>query len=326
MVSETLVLSTPEEVSSRINLREGETKLGERVQTIKSLDELKDCSARFVLLGIPEDTGVIANQGVAGASTAWEPALKALLNIQGNIFLKGEDLLVLGHFHFPPSADEQQEDLYNQVSYIDDQVFPILENIFRAGKVPIVIGGGHNNAYPIIKAFSNASAQKVHVLNIDAHADLRPTLGRHSGNGFSYAIQDGFLDRYGVFGLQQNYVTAYMQAYMQQNKRIQYRFYEDLLLQGDIQRSWLSFIEDFGEPLGLEIDLDAIQNVLSSATSPSGFSVAEIRRILLAPQKTFAYLHLAEGAVELADGRRSPLTAKLIAYLVSDFIKGQQAL
>jgi formiminoglutamase len=326
MVSETLVLSTREELSRRINLREGETKLGEKVQTIASMDELPACSARFVLLGIPEDTGILANQGIAGASTAWEPALKALLNTQANSFLKGEDLLVLGHFHFPPKANEQLEDLYSQVSEIDDQVYPVLELIFRAGKVPIVIGGGHNNAYPIIKGLSKVRQTKVNVLNIDAHTDLRPTLGRHSGNGFSYAIQDGYLDRYGIFGLQQNYLTDYMLDYMQQNSQIGWSFYEDLLLQGDIHASWESFIEEFPDLMGLEIDLDAIQNVLSSATSPSGFSVADIRRILLSSKKQFAYLHLAEGAVELADGRRSPLTAKLIAYLVTDFIKGQQAI
>lgn len=324
MVSETLVLSTPEDLSSKVNFRAGETKLGEQVQTIASLAEVQDCSARFVLLGIPEDAGIIANQGVAGASTAWEPTLKALLNTQSNRFLSGEDLLVLGHFHFPAIAAEQQNDLFSQVSYIDAQVYPILEQLFRAGKVPIVIGGGHNNAYPIIKGLSEAVQEKVHVVNIDAHADLRPTLGRHSGNGFSYAIQDGYLDHYGVFGLQQNYLTAYMLDYIQQNSRIVYRFYEDLLLGGEIHDSWLCFLENFPEPLGLEIDMDAIQNVLSSATSPSGFGVAEIRRILLSAPRKFAYLHLAEGAVELADGRRSPLTAKLIAYLITDFIKGQQ--
>nr|WP_233167177.1 arginase family protein [Pedobacter sp. ASV2] len=35
-------------------------------------------------------------------------------------------------------------------------VFPIIEKIVAAGKVPIVIGGGHNNAYPIIKGSSLA--------------------------------------------------------------------------------------------------------------------------------------------------------------------------
>jgi len=53
MVNEGLVLITREELSSRINLREGETKLGEQVQTIASLEELPGCSAGFVLLGIP---------------------------------------------------------------------------------------------------------------------------------------------------------------------------------------------------------------------------------------------------------------------------------
>jgi formiminoglutamase len=35
-----------------------------------------------------------------------------------------------------------------------------------------------------------------------------------------------------------------------------------------------------------------------------------------------AYLHIAEGAIKTEDGRMSSTTGKLIAYLVSDFVKG----
>jgi formiminoglutamase len=326
MVSESLVLCTREDISSRINLRDGESKLGEHVQTIASLSHLAACSARFVILGIPEDIGIAANQGIAGASTTWEPALKALLNMQENDFLNGAELLILGHFRFQALSSVLPEDLYDRVSQIDDQVYPIIQKIFQANKVPVVIGGGHNNAYPIIKAFANAIGGRVNVLNIDAHADLRPTIGRHSGNAFSYAIQDGYLNEYGVFGLQQSFLTKYMQGVIRDNNKISVHYFEDILREGSVQASWEHFSSTFTEPAGLEIDLDALHNVLSSATSPSGFSVDDIRRILITQTRKLSYLHLAEGAVDLADGRRSVSTAKLIAHLITDFIKCQRLL
>ncbi|MDB5019787.1 MAG: arginase [Pedobacter sp.] len=326
MVTESLVLYSHEDISGRINLREGETKLGENVQTVSSLDDLSTCTARFVILGIPEDIGIAANQGIAGASTTWEPALKALLNMQENDFLPGAELLILGYFRFPALSSVESEYLYDTVSDIDDQVYPLIQQIILAKKVPVIIGGGHNNAYPIIKGFSRALGSKVNVLNIDAHADLRPTIGRHSGNAFSYAIQDGFLEKYAVFGLQQSYLTKYMQDVIRDNSNISVSYFEDLLGDGNVQASWNNFSSAFTEPLGLEIDLDALHNVLSSATSPSGFSVDEIRRILLTQGKKLSYLHLAEAAVDLVDGRRSVSTAKLIAHLVVDFIKCQRRL
>jgi formiminoglutamase len=326
MVTESLVLYTHEDISSRINLREGESKLGEHVQTIASLADLSACSAKFVILGIPEDIGIAANQGIAGASTTWEPALKALLNMQENDFLSGAELLILGHFRLPALSSLLPEELQDTVSQIDDQVYPVIQQIFEANKVPVVIGGGHNNAYPIIKGFSMAIGRKVNVLNIDAHADLRPTLGRHSGNGFSYAIKDGYLEKYGIFGVQQSYLTKYMQDAIRNNSNITVNCFEHLLREENVQGSWRSFAEPFLQPLGLEIDLDALLNVLSSAISPSGFSVDEIRRILITETKKLSYLHLAEAAVDLADGRRSISTAKLIAHLVTDFVKCQRLL
>ena len=37
------------------------------------------------------------------------------------------------------------------VDKIDKEVSHIIANIVKAGKIPIVIGGGHNNAYGNIK-------------------------------------------------------------------------------------------------------------------------------------------------------------------------------
>ena len=86
-------------------------------------------------------------------------------------------------------------------SQIDQLSVPILKQIFDCGLEPIVIGGGHNNSYPILKALSQSTGDKVCAINLDPHADFRAPEGRHSGNGFSYAHKDGILHDYHVVAL-----------------------------------------------------------------------------------------------------------------------------
>jgi len=308
------------DVLKLVNLRPGETKLGERVGVISSLEDLNTLEARFVLLGIPEDIGVRANYGLPGASTTWKPALKALLNTQSNHFLDGTELCVLGHFEFTDPKNDSIEELQQKVFEIDEAVSLCIVKIITSGKIPIVIGGGHNNAYPIIKGLAFARKHPVHILNIDAHADLREPNGRHSGNSFSYALKDGYMAKYGIFGLHQNYNNAATLKEIKTNEKIRAVFFDDMLLKGSLLSAWDQLLNDFEAP-GLEIDLDSIEHFLSSAATPSGFSLNDIRRLILGSSKQFAYLHICEGASEMADGKTSSLTGKSIAYLITDFLK-----
>jgi formiminoglutamase len=306
-----------------VNIREGEEKLGERVKQVDTLDQIKSSPAKFVLLGIPEDIGIRANFGVGGASTAWEAALNSLLNIQSNPFLSGEEILLLGHFEIEEPVGQTVGGLRNKTKEIDALVFPIIQKLISAGKIPIVIGGGHNNAAPIIAGVATALKHPINVVNIDAHADLRQTSeGRHSGNGFSYAIQEGHLKDYFIFGLHKNYVNARLLEELENNPKIKVAYFDELL-QRNLRpmESWLEFTDSLSEPCGLEIDLDSIAQVLSSAITPSGFALNEIRQLILSNNKNYSYLHICEGAVSLADGRTDATTGKAIAYLVSDFIK-----
>jgi len=297
--------------------RNGEIKLGEKVAVFTSWEELQNASAKFVLLGIPEDIGIRANAGIAGAASVWRPALTAFLNIQSNRFLNGEEVLVLGHFEIDEPIDSSIKGLRDKVAEIDDLVYPIIEKIIAAGKIPIVIGGGHNNAYPIIKGTYLANKTAIDVLNIDAHADLREMEGRHSGNGFSYALNDNYLGHYLMYGLHQNYNNEAMLSQIDNNPKLKAVFFEDILT----GKGHNGLFNDLASTTGLEIDLDCIEHTLSSAETPSGFAVNDIRKLILSRAKKFAYLHICEGAVRMLDGRVNRLTAKLIAYLVSDFIK-----
>lgn len=316
---DSLKIYSQSDINNLIINRSGETKLGERIQTISSLDALQSSTAKFVLLGIPEDIGIRANSGIAGASTTWRPALMAFLNIQSNRFLSGEEILVLGHFEIEEPKDSTIDGLRKKVSKIDDLVYPVIEKIVAAGKIPIVIGGGHNNAYPIIKGTSLAKEQSIDVLNVDAHADLREPEGRHSGNGFTYALAGKYLDNYFMYGLHQNYNNEAILSQIEANPKLKPIFFDDILKGVEDE----NFFFAIGSVAGLEIDLDCIQNVLASAETPSGFAVNDIRKLILTNEKKFSYLHISEGATRLLDGRVSKLTSKLIAYLVSDFIKAQ---
>jgi formiminoglutamase len=316
-----LKIYSQSDIDHLIISRDGETKLGERVAVLSSWDELEGANAKFVLLGIPEDIGVRANAGIAGAASMWRPSLTAFLNIQSNRFLTGEEVLVLGHFEINEPEDSSIKGLRNKVVEIDDLVYPIVEKIVAAGKIPVVIGGGHNNAYPMIKGLSLANKKPIDVLNVDAHADLRDLEGRHSGNGFSYALKENYLNNYLMYGLHQNYNNEAILKQIDTDPKLKAVFFDNILTEVDLN----TFVNEIGSVAGLEIDLDCIQNVLSSAETPSGFAVNDVRKLILTTAKKFSYLHLSEGATRMLDGGVSKLTSKLVAYLVSDFVKAHES-
>jgi hypothetical protein len=77
----------------------------------------------------------------------------------------------------------------------------------------------------------------------------------------------------------------------------------------------------FNKPIGVELDLDAIALMPSSAFTPSGFTVNDARKYIhtIAKRRNISYLHLSEGAPTTSAEMK--IVGKSIAYLVSDFIK-----
>jgi formiminoglutamase len=301
-----------------IKPRAGETRIGQVISL--TADE----NTTYEIIGIPESVGVRANYGISGTETAWASFLKVFLNLQSNRFLSGENVSLSGFFQFPSLAHSSIEELRKQVEKMDEEVSSKIHEIVSAGRIPIVIGGGHNNAYGNIKGSSQALGMPVSVINFDAHADFRKLEGRHSGNGFSYAASEGYLGQYSVFGLQKSYVTEYMLQEFAANPKIQIQYFDDLIFKKEFKKSILSALNHTASmPLGIEIDLDAIENVLSSASSPVGFTVQQtlqfIHEIKKSPNLT--YLHLCEGAAELADGRTYPVIGKLLAEMVAEFLR-----
>jgi formiminoglutamase len=338
---------TKEDILSITKTRRFETKLGERVGTLDKQGEwpqvLTNSKAKYVIVGIPEDIGVRANYGVGGADTAWLPFLSSFLNMQSNDFLVGDEILVLGHFDFGDIKYLIDANAYNQdelinayrhaVEIIDAAVEDILKVIASCKKIPIVIGGGHNNSYPIIKGVAKGlykagvtPLSQINCINLDAHTDFKAAQGRHSGNGFKYAEEDGYLGKYCIVGVHENYIPQSVLMEIHNNPFVDYITYEEIFIHE--RKNFIQAIAHatgFTEDTytGIELDVDCIENALSSATTPSGISVLQARQYLtfVAQDAKPAYLHICEGAMQLADGRKNETTGKLISYLVSDFVK-----
>ena len=328
------------------NFRNGEVKFGEKMITIPIdadvLDFLTVSEAQYVLLGIPEDIGVRANLGRSGTNSAWISAMQSIANIQHNKFCKGNNLIVLGHVDTQQEMDlaqnldendpEDRKRMFKIVEQIDKEVSHIIFSIIKAGKTPIIIGGGHNNAYGNIKGTALAKGKAINAINFDAHSDFRILEGRHSGNGFSYAYDEGFLKKYFIFGLHESYTSkSVLDTIKTLDHKVSYNTYDEIKIRkeksfdNEIIKAHNFIKNDF---YGLEIDLDAVPNIASSAMTNSGFSVEELRQFIyyFSKNKNVSYLHICEGAPSLADEKNNHLLGKLIGYLVTDFIKGNSNL
>ena len=299
--------------SNHLQARDGEIRVGQHLQN-QNLG-----SAKFVLIGVNENVGPQANLGRTGSENAFNAFLKVFLNSQ---YFKGssiENLAFLGVIEQRSKA-VNPSDASALVEELDTLLLTILKDYIKQGQIPIVVGGGHNNALPLMRWA--ASFGKLSVVNIDAHADLRPTEKRHSGNSFSFALQENLLVNYGVFGLHEAFNNEWIRLQLERPE-IRYRFYEDYLegphqLTDDV----LGFIQHQHHAVGIEIDMDAIAMMPSSALSPSGWSLDQIRTLLIKMQQIhpqIAYLHLTEAAPN--SNQEEIVVGKALSYLVRDFLR-----
>lgn len=312
-----------EEAATHIKERNGETKIGEKLSYLRSFDELEQVRAQYILIGVPEDIGVQANHGKSGAGKLWSEFLSAFLNLQENRYLSGEDVMIAGRLNTEQLTDQARESIDEFkdqlgrlsvfVETLDDWLSQIIKKVKKAGKTPIVIGGGHNNAFGMMKGVSHAKNKPVNVFNLDAHTDLRWLDYRHSGNGFSYAIDQGFLDRYTIFGLDKAYTPEYIYEYMERTESVRCVFADEIypLSNLDIMNKASSELDVLGE-FGLEIDMDCVQSQPASALNPLGFSPQQLYAILMkVPKDQLEYVHCCE-AIKRKDFPSGKLVANLI--------------
>ena len=331
-----LTLFPRQQLESLLSPRPGETKLGQRFALLSSftpeaLNQARVDGARYALLGISEDIGPRANLGQGGADHSFIPAIKAFANLQSNRFFDGEQCLLVGHISLKrPHIDDELDALRGAVEKLDGAVTQAVAMLLAAGLVPVVIGGGHNNAYGLLRATSEHHGKGVAAVNLDPHCDFRPLEGRHSGNGFSYAADRGYLAQYHILGLHEQKNS---EASLQQLEAFggSWHSFQDIWVRRTIslENALTQIIAaNNKQPLGLELDLDAISELPSSAITFAGVPLTDACHYVssLATQCPCAYLHLAEAAparhpAGIEAGKR--VTGQAIAELLLAYMSGK---
>ena len=328
---------TAEALRAMTPLREGERRLGETIRTlpagaglVEGLRALPE--AGFALLLIPEDIGVRANFGRAGAASLPMATLRRLVAMQDNPSLRGERLIALGEVdvqdlmqqavRMDPNRPAELETLRALVSEVDARVAGVVEAVIRSGRVPVVIGGGHSNAFGILAGFRRALGAPAACVNLDAHADLRADAGRHSGNPFSKALEAGDLSRYAAIGLHEPYLNEHMWNLLQRDPRLCAVTLEGLL-RGEctlLEAGDRALAHVGPGPVALEVDLDSIAGIPSSASTPSGLQPEQARTLVhrVAAGADVRAIHVCEGIPGDGDPHG---VGKLAALILCDFIR-----
>lgn len=280
---------------------------------------------------------------VGGANEAYPAFLKHFLNLQSNQYIKSEEILLVGHVECSDlqarseGGDVTTDELRGLCSELDTRVESVMQLLFAAGLCPIVIGGGHNNCYPLLKSLSlslqggGGAAAAVNAINLDPHADFRAIEGRHSGNGFSYAHKAGHLDHYHVLGLHE----------LKNNQAIldalaaapcTYDTYQSIFHRRHVsfEQALATALQTVGlRDFGVELDLDSITGMPVSAYNECGVSVHTAAHYVheAAKHPQSRYLHLCEAAPRHHPAGRQAgeeAAGQILASLASAFLQAKQ--
>lgn len=278
-----------------------------------------------MLLGVPQDMGVARNGGRTGAAQAPDAIRRALYKytpytgsglLTNTVAVRDLGNIVVAGLELEEVHERQQQ---------------VVEFLVAAGCIPVVLGGGHDIAWPDIAGFGSAH-KEIGVVNIDPHTDVRPLLDNgqaHSGSPFRQMIESNLLHippgAFVEFGTQQFAVAQAHVEYVTA-KGMAVQWYHEIRQQGFLT----AFQAACGQatsgvrPLFVSFDMDAVHSADApgvSATAPIGFSGAE----MCAAAEYAGSLPLT-GMIDIAevnpvydyDGR----TAKLAALVVMHFLAG----
>lgn len=270
-------------------------------------------TTRVALVGFPTDVGVRRNGGRAGAAEG-PAALRAAL------YRMAPDPRVPAAFSSLLGRTVDLGDVFTGEDLEADQhhLGLVVGALLERGITPIVLGGGHETTFGHFLGYV-AAKRRVHLVNWDAHPDVRPLKeGRgHSGSPFRQALEhpSGTAASYSVLGLHPHRVAVAHAAYAQRHGRL----------------AWLSDLDAARiETLAAEVpgpalasfDLDLVDGAQAPGVSAPGVGGLGARLWLHAAERcarsgAFASFDLVELCPPHdADGRTATLAALTVWHLL----------
>ncbi len=282
--------------------------------------------ADVVLLGVPTDEGILRNGGRPGAAEApgeiraW---LRKLTPFAGQQFRRQlDDIRVADIGDINGGSLEALHNAAAQKA----------RELIASGKIVIVLGGGHDVTYPLVRGFwEGLQAAEIGLINIDAHLDVREKKNglHHSGSSFRLLIEEGIVSgrNFAEIGIQ-SFVTAkdHFDWVIQRGSRI--LTFEDATtahLPNAFEECEVAITHgepDF--PLYLSFDMDSVRASDApgvSAPAPIGFLAEEAYELAVAAglSNNVRMMDIVEvSPPHDVDGR----TARLAARMIAGFLAG----
>ncbi len=236
-----------------------DVRLGEMV----SLDPHDYAQAEIVILGCPQDDGVIRNYGRSGAAAAPDEIRRAFYKLT-NFGIKAK-IFDLGNTVIQPTLEETH-----------DAQTAVVRQLIRDGKKIISLGGGNDIAYPDCKALA-LETQNILVFNVDAHFDVRADEIRNSGTPYRQLLAENLIepDNFYEIGYQEHANSPIYFEYLQQ-LGVHTISLEEFRQIGDFSLEIFKLQND--RPLFWGFDVDAVRAADApgvSAPSPVGLMADE---------------------------------------------------
>lgn len=291
---------------------------------VYDVQALPEAPLMIAILGVPQDIGVERNGGRVGSAAAPSAIRRALTKLTPTAFLPAlrNGSLALCDLGDIDTAGKTLEQIH-------DEHHDIVAQLVKRGIIPIIIGGGHDCAWPTVRALSSVGTP-FGVINIDAHTDVRPLKdGRsHSGSPFrqmldmqdSKLLPGGFVE----FGIQATSASAHHIADIR-DAGMHVMMLDEIRHEG-IDAAWQRALRHAAASGAtyVSVDMDAFASAYApgvSAPAADGFTPADLRPCLrhAAASGSLIALDLVEvNPTYDLDGR----TAKLAAQLICDVIDG----
>jgi len=232
-------------------------------QTIVRQERFAPVREGIALIGFACDEGVKRNHGRPGAAEAPDALRKALANMASH---PGHERLVdMGSIYVEGDALEAAQQALSDAVVTCQQ----------AGMRTLVLGGGHETAWAhgrgVLDAFAD---ERVVIVNLDAHLDLRKADRATSGTPFRqlahYCEAQSREFHYACFGVSR---AANTQALWDEAQRLNVLMVEDILFRRDALPSLMAVLAQ-ADSIYLTIDLDVLPaGEMPAVSAPAALGV-----------------------------------------------------
>lgn len=269
------------------------------------------------LLGFASDAGVVRNHGRRGAAGG-PSALRAQLG--GLAAHLAHPLYDVGDVACDGDALEPAQ----------EELAATIASLIGHGHRPVVMGGGHEVAWGSYLGIRSAlhaqgkGVERLAVVNIDAHFDLRASDRASSGTPFRQMAEacasDGVAFHYFCLGVSEAANTA---ALFRTAASIGATFLTDLEMQ-EAPRALLAEIVESFDHVYLTVDLDALpSSAMPAVSAPAALGVPvavalECVRALRGSEKVILSDVAELNPLQDIDGRGAKLAARVVYEMIGD--------